>query len=167
MTKCNNEAVHILECEYLPKILGFAYLKMNTKEEAEDLSQDIALQLLSAINSGKHIDNWNAFVWSVSNNTFFKRLRSKKHSETVYMIDLFDSGERTDDSLIKEEERNTLIREIALLSKKYREAIVLHYFDGKSCDEIARIQGKSAGTVKWWLHDARKLIKEGRNEFNA
>lgn len=39
----------------------------------------------------------------------------------------------------------------------------MHYFDNMSCDEIGHILGKSSGTVKWWLHDARIAIEKGMN----
>ncbi|MHB8964213.1 MAG: RNA polymerase sigma factor, partial [Saccharofermentanales bacterium] len=136
-----------------------------SKEDAEDLAQDITLEILKAINSNKPIENFNAFTWSVSNHTFFKWLRSKKHSNTAYLTELYASDDNTEEFIIQKEEQSLLRREIALLSKKYREAIVLHYFDGKTCEEIASIQNKSAGTIKWWLYGARRFIKEGMNKM--
>jgi len=156
------EVIELIEREYLPKILGFAYKNTNRREDAEDLAQDIALQLLTAVNAGKRADNWNAFVWSVSGRTLCKWLRKKKRGETVYLSDtLPDLGERVGDALTRREEKSLLLREIGMLSQKYREAVVLHYFDGRTCEEIAQTLGRSAGTVKWWLHGARKYIEEG------
>ena len=64
------EYIVLLE-QYLPRIFGFSVMKTNSRAEAEDLSQDIAYQVLRAINAGKKIENFNAFVWSVSNRTFY------------------------------------------------------------------------------------------------
>ena len=149
------------EEEYLAKILGFCYQKVNTREDAEDLSSVIAIEVLKAINSGKKIENLGAFVWSVSNHTFFKWLRSKKYGTTAYLDEMFASSDNTEDNYIHRETENILHREIALLSGNYRKATVLYYFDKKSCNEIAEILGKNVGTVKWWLHDARISIKKG------
>ena len=49
------------------------------------------------------------------------------------------------------------------MSGNHRKAVVMHYFDNMSCDEIGHILGKSSGTVKWWLHDARIAIEKGMN----
>lgn len=155
------ETIKRFEEEYLPKILGFCYQKVNTKEDAEDLSSEIALEVLKTIYSGKKIENLNAFVWSVSNHTFFKWLRAKKHGITAYLDELFMSSNNTEDEYIRHETENILHREIALLSENYRKAIVLYYFEDRSCGEIAGILRKSVGTVKWWLHNARNSIKEG------
>jgi RNA polymerase sigma factor (sigma-70 family) len=154
-----------LESEYLSKILGFSYLKTNTKEDAEDLTGEIVLQIIKYIHSGKEIGNFNAFVWKVSNNTLCKWLRNKRCSNTSYLNELIPSEDNLEASFFLHDEMNMLRREIGLLSKTYRETIILHYFEGKSCEEIALMQNKSAGTVKWWLYDARKFIKEGMTKM--
>ena len=146
---------------YLPKVLGFCYQKVNSREDAEDLSSEIAFEVLKAIHSGKVIENLGAFVWSVSNHTFFKWLRCKKQGATVYLDELFVSPETAEDEWIRRESENILRREIALLSENYRKAIVLYYFEEKSCGEIGALLGRSAGTVKWWLHEARNSIQKG------
>ena len=64
------EALKRFEEEYLEKVLGFCYQKVNNRENAEDLSVEISLEVLKAIRSGKEIENLGAFVWSVSNHTF-------------------------------------------------------------------------------------------------
>ena len=155
------EALKRFEEEYLEKVLGFCYQKLNSRENAEDLSMEIALEVLRAIRSGKEIENLGAFVWSVSNHTFLKWLRTRKYGSTAYLDELFASLEDIEGEYICRETESILHREIALLSEKYRKAVVLYYFEGKSCSEIGTLLGKSGGTVKWWLHNARNYIKEG------
>lgn len=155
------EALKRFEEEYLEKILGFCYQKVNNREDAEDLSAEIALEVLKAIHSGKEIENLGAFVWSVSNHIFFKWLRGRKYGSTVYLDEVFVSPDNTEEEYIRHETENILHREVAMLSEKYRKAVVLYYFEGKSCSEIGALLGKSDGTVKWWLHNARNSIKEG------
>ena len=156
------DILHLLEEEYFDKILGFCCLKMNTREEAEDLAQDIAFELLKTVRSGKPVENLGAFCWRVSNNIFLKRIRDKKYGATVYLPDYdLASADNTEEEYIRREQENLLRREIALLSEHYRKAVVMYYFDGKSVAEIAEALRKSPGTVKWWLHDARNLLKEG------
>lgn len=153
--------VTLLENEYVAKILGFAYQKLNDRSEAEDLASDITLEVLKTIRSGKAIENFNALVWSISNHVFFKRLRQKKYGDTAYLTELFEASANVEAETLKKEQEMLLRREIAMLAEKYRRAVVLHYFNDKSCEEIGELLGQSAGTVKWWLHEARTVIKEG------
>lgn len=155
--------LRIFEKEMIPKIYGFCKVKLNTVEDAEDLSQDICLEVLQAINSNKQIENLNAFVWSVSVHMFYNWLRKKKHGTTAYLSELIASEENMEDEYILRDQKNLLRRELSLMSGNYRRAVVMHYFDNKSCEEIGRLLGKSAGTVKWWLHDARTAIEKGMN----
>lgn len=157
----DKDIIQRFEEEYLAKILGFCYQKVNTREEAEDLSSEITLEVLKTIYSGKKIENLSAFVWSVSNHTFFKWLRSKRYGTTAYLDDIFPSSDNIEEYYIHCETEKILHREIAMLSENYREVIVLYYFEGKGCSEIANLLGKNINTVKWWLHSARKSIKEG------
>lgn len=153
----------VFENEMIPKIYGFSRRKTNTDEDAEDLSQDICLEVLKVIHSGKQIENLNAFVWSVSNHTFCNWLRKKKHGSTAYLTELIASEENIEEEYIQREQKNLLRRELAMMSGNYRKAIVMHYFDNMSCEEIGHALGKSTGTIKWWLHDARIVIEKGMN----
>ena len=155
------ELLTLLETKYMAKILGFSYQKLQNYTEAEDMASDITLEVMKVIHSGKEIENFNALVWSISNHVFCKRLRKKKHGDTAYLTELFRTPDNVEAETLKKEQENLLRREISMLAEKYRRAVVLHYFDGKSCEEIGEILGQSAGTVKWWLHEARTSIKEG------
>lgn len=151
----------LLESELLPKIYGFCIVKMNTEVEAEDLSQEICMEVLKAIQGGKHIDNLNAFTWSVANHVFCNRLRGKRRHDTVYLPETFPARESPEEELLFKEQEQLLHRELALMAGDYRKAVVMHYYDNLSCEEIGAALGKSTGTVKWWLHDARKAIERG------
>lgn len=49
------------------------------------------------------------------------------------------------------------------LSPTLRETVVLHYYDDKSVEEMARIMSAPIGTVKWRLNKARMLLKRALN----
>lgn len=153
--------LYVFETEMIPKIYGFCRLKMNTVEDAEDLSQEISMEVLRAIRGDKSIENLNAFVWSVSNHLFFNFLRRKKRNTTVYLPDCLSDDLDVEEDYIRREELSLLRRELAHMTGNYRRAVILHYFEERSCEEIAEILCRSVGTVKWWLHDARNAIKKG------
>jgi RNA polymerase sigma-70 factor (ECF subfamily) len=53
-----------------------------------------------------------------------------------------------------------LERAVATLPDGAREVVLLHYFEGFPCAEIAERLGVVEGTVKSQLHRARQLLKE-------
>ncbi len=121
--------------------------------------------MLKAINAGKKIENLNAFVWSISNHMFYNWLRKKKNGTTVYLSEFLTSEDDIDNEYLLREQKNLLRRELSLMSGNYRKAVVMHYFDGMSCEEIGEVLGRQAGTVKWWLNDAREAIEKGMNKM--
>ena len=166
------ELISALESDLLPKIYGFCRMKLGGEAEAEDLAQEICVELLKAIRGGKEIENFSAFAWSVSNHLFYNHLRKKKrlsaeYASRTYLSELVASGENTEEDYLQKEQTALLRRELALMSGNYRKAVILHYFDGLSCEEIGNRLGKSAGTVKWWLHDAREAIKKGMEQMRT
>lgn len=152
-----------LEEELVLKIYGFCRWKLSAEQDAEDLAQDICLELIKAIRSGKVIDNLNAFAWGVSNHMFWNWLRKRKRGSTAYLTDIFASEENIEQEYVLREQKTLLRRELAMMSESYRKAVVMFYFDNMTCDEIGKALGKSAGTIKWWLHDARTAIRKGMN----
>ena len=161
--KTQNELLQIFQDEYLPKIYSFSRIKISSSHEADELAGEIILQVVKYIRRGSEIGNMNAFVWKVSNNTLCKLLRQKKHGNTVYLTELIPSGENVENEMIQKEDIKLMRRELSMLSEKYRKTVILYYFEGKTCEEIAKMIGKPSGTVKWWLHEAKKFIKEGMN----
>jgi len=151
------------ERDMISKIYGFCRQKLNSPEDAEDLSQDICVEVLKSIRAGKEINNLNAYVWKISNHMFFNWLRKKKYGAVCYIDDTVASQDDIEGEIILKEQKNLLRRELSLMSGNYRRAIVMHYFENMSCEDIGRALGKSEGTVKWWLHDARQAIEKGMN----
>ncbi len=152
--------------ENLPAIYGYAYGKLYNKSEAEDLSQEIALEILS---SAKNLQNNKAFwgfAWKIAENTFRKfikrreiinqsvSLENENLAEVLTSVDTDDFGER-------DEQIYRLRRELSLLGKRHREVCVSYYVHNKNCSSIAKEQNISVEMVKQHLFKARKLLKEG------
>ena len=164
-----DELLRQLEEELVPKIYGFCFGKVSDPENARDLAQEICLEIVTAIRRGKKIENLAAFAWSVSNHRFCSWLRGRRRNSTVWLSDamaqLLPSDEDVEARVILREECDTLARELALLTRQTREAAVLYYFDGLPCAEIAGRLGRSEGTVKWMLHQAREELGKGMKEM--
>ena len=79
----------------------------------------------------------------------------------MYLPETVPARESPEEELLLREQEQLLHRELALMAGDYRKTVVMHYYDHLSCEEIGAALGKSTGTVKWWLHDARKAIEKG------
>ncbi|MBJ6364018.1 RNA polymerase sigma factor [Paenibacillus sp. GCM10012307] len=155
---------------YIKPIFGFALNRVKQRAEAEDLAQEILLQLIKSAASDASIHNFEAYVWTVARYTWVNWLKKRAHAprtvEVNGMAELLQDREPEPlEQLIETEAYQTLRREISFLSDIHRRIVVLHYYDGLKQLEIANILGIPAGTVKWHLSDARKELKKGMNRM--
>ncbi len=150
----------------LNAIYGYAYAKLYDKSEAEDLSQEIVLEILRSAEHLKTDAAFWGFAWKIAENTFrkFIKRRALLHQsvslEAENPVEILISPEAEDS-----EERDDLIyrlrRELSLLGKRHREICVSYYVHNHSCSSIAKEQHISVQMVKQHLFKARKLLKEG------
>ncbi len=157
----NKKIDQILET-YLDKILYFAYAKTNNIQDAEDLAQDILVEVIKSLsNQNTEISNVKAYIAKISQNVFFKKLRQSQKASYVELTGHEYEDDHNLDSFLTNEEKALLRREISFLSSTYRFVISQYYFDNLSINEIAKHHNIPPGTVKWWLFQARNELKKG------
>ncbi len=151
---------HMLLSESIDSIYGFALSKTGNKTDAEDLANDICVQILSSYKNLNEDRVFFAFMWSVARNTYKKFLRRK--NRTPAQGSFIDIDYTTPESrCIDKEEISLLRRELSLLAKKYREITVAFYIDGKSGAQISKELNISPEMVRNILFKVRKMLKEG------
>ena len=164
-----NKVYTLLEdSEFLKSIYAFSYNRTNNTYEAEDLTSEIILQVLKSCKKNSDIQYPTAFVWSIAKRTYAdfcekrRRLSSNLpldiNSDAVLnMADAYDHDDLLDDA----DKIKSILREIAFLSKIYREVCIMYYLDEKSVSEIAKALNIKETTVKQRLFSARTTIKKG------
>ena len=147
--------------ENLKTIFAYALSRVSNKEDAEDLTNDIVVAILQSADKIKNADAFYGYIWAIAANTYKKFLQKRNRCQTEeiddYMSDITDFTEK----ILEKEEMNILRREIALLTKEYRECTIAYYFDELSCVEISRKLNISLEMVKYYLFKTRKILKEG------
>lgn len=154
--------------DYAKKIYAFAYAKTGNTRDAEDLSQDILLELYrSDISAARDPDAW---VKGICRHVWARFLnRSKRHWESVGMSPLMEFMAAEDSAALDSErqaEYDDLRREIAYLSRTRREVLIMYYFDGNTVEDIARRLNVAPATVRWHMSKARTELKERLNMEN-
>ena len=160
-----SELINRFVSEYMTPIFYFSLKRTNNEEKAQDLTQDIALEVIKAINAGRAIENFHAYVWRIARNCYAKWVKKKAMQMEFFDEideDIIDNGDISDDILLKEEQE-LLYRELALLRNDYNKIIVSYYFENKSVDDIAGMLRLPSGTIKRKLYECRQKMKEGMN----
>ncbi|WP_234121969.1 RNA polymerase sigma factor [Clostridium hydrogenum] len=168
----NKQMIDTLINKNLEKVFGFAVKRTENSNEAEDLTQDILLEVCRSYVKIKYYEGkeaLEAWLWTVAKYRYYKWLGRKNKNSITYIegigTEKLKLEVNIDEKIIKNEEYNCLRREIGLLSKSYREVVVSYYVHEKKCSEIAKEMDMSVATVKWRLHEAKRMLKERIEEM--
>lgn len=145
-------------------IFSYCMAKTSNRPEAEDLCQDILLELIRSSGSIRDSRAFYGFMWAVAGNVYKHWCRKKVKLRTCELTEDIPAEESALDKALADGENSDLYllrRELTLLSEKYRQAVILYYIDGKSCSEIAQSLSVTESRVKYLLFKSRKILKEG------
>ena len=116
--------------EYMEKIFYFCLKKTDSNFEAEDLTQDIAINVFCEINKGTAPVCFSAWIWQIVRNRYSVWAK-KKHLQTESVInedisecDIIADSSNMIDGIIKEEQLSLLRRELAFIKDEYRNILV-------------------------------------------
>lgn len=152
---------------YMGPVFYYCLRRTGNTFEANDLSQEIALQVWASLKKGTVPEHFSAWIWSITSNCYSKWAdRKHKRSELVSDADIDDldiADDETDllNTMYDDEQLTLLRRELAFIKNEYREIIVAFYLDDQSVREIAEMLSLTESTVKKRLERARKTMKEG------
>lgn len=153
------EELHEKVAEASKTIFSFCMARTASREEAEDLSQDILYELLRSADSLREDNAFYAFMWGVAGNVYKQWCRKRARERVCAFPEDMPADEEMPEG--DSDEISLLRRELGLLSEKYRKATILYYIEGLSCAEIAAALGISESMVKYLLFRSRKKLKEG------
>ncbi len=153
---------------YVKPIYRFVYLKVNSREEAEDLTSETFLKAwdyISKPENSQKIRNAKAFFYQVASNLVIDFYR-KKAFLPVSLASLGENSEIKDekeligaDKLIREAEIGELKRAFQNIPPNYSDTIIWYYLEDLKISEIAEVLKKSEGTVRVLIHRALKALK--------
>ena len=152
---------------YMEKLFYFCLKKTSSHIEAEDLTQDIALQIITALSKGTIPTSLSAWIWQIARNRYSVWAKEKHNrNESVTASDISDyeiedESENILDEMIHTEQMALLRRELAFIKSDYRNIIVAYYIENKNVREIAESLSLPTNTVKSRLLRARQILKEG------
>lgn len=140
--------------KYLDMVYRLAWTKMGNKADAEDVTQNVMLRLISRapeIESEEHLKHW---LIRVTANESVNLFRSAWRRLTLPL-------EETAAGDMPEHKTNAELDEaLSLLSPKYRVVVHLFYYEDMTTKEIADVLGIRPDTVRERLHRARKKLKQ-------
>jgi RNA polymerase sigma-70 factor, ECF subfamily len=163
----------VLVDRYKLKILNFiCRMSGMSREDAQDVLQDVFLKVYLNLNSFDSDLKFSSWLYSIARNQIISNYRKTKvrsEGNSVKIDEILIERLAFDFNIEKELDIKILNRQIfSVLDKlkdKWREILVLRFFEEKDYDEISDIIKKPAGTVASMLNKAKKEFKDKYQEI--
>ena len=151
---------------YIEKVYGYAVNNTYSREEADELSQEILFTVIRELPKLKDDSKFEPWLWGVARNVTKSYRRHMGKQRAMYSYDVPENLSYEDQYFDEQEELYDFLRtKIAMLSSIYRDIVILYYYDGLSTKQISEKLQVSEGTVTWRLSEARKKIKKECGEM--
>ena len=151
---------------YASPAVNVAVRLVNDRALAEELAQEAFVRAFARLGTFDQERRFSSWFFQILHNVSVDYLR-RRRVETVSLDALLtaghagpadDPGHSPESEAERGELAEALTEALGQLRHDFREAVVLKYQQGLSVDEIAAILGVPEGTVKTYLHRARKEL---------
>jgi len=159
----NLAAFEIIYQRYHRRTFGLTMRMTNNTSEAEDLTQEVFIQLFRKAGSFRGDSAFSTWLHRLTVNQVLMHFRRR----SVKNEKVSDDGEMPEQTVhgtanpnkMPVVDRIALKKAIAELPNGYRKVFILHDVEGYEHEEVARMMGISVGTSKSQLHKARLKLR--------
>lgn len=147
--------------EYIGKIYRFVYLKVSSRETAEDITSRVFLKGWETHKDKGGIAKPRAFLYQVARNMIIDYYRTKDKAQPVSIESIPHVSDKTDihEKAALNADMEAVKNAIGNIKQEYQDVIIWHYLDDMTVAEIAEIMDKPAGTIRVMLHRGLKSLK--------
>jgi RNA polymerase sigma factor (sigma-70 family) len=172
-------AISYLVNTYQKQVIKTAYYFIGNLEDAEDLSQEIFLEIIKSIGGFRGNSSFTTWLYRISINRSINVVRSNKRRKVFTSIEHFfghsnnkgttrpEEPSHNHDPFEEKEGKEFIETAMNRLPENQRIAFVLNKFEELSYKEIADIMGLSISSVESLIHRAKiNLQKMLTDHFN-
>ncbi len=157
----NTHAFSELVAAYKNLVYTLTYRMLGSREEAEEVSQDIFIKIFKSLPHFKGDSKLSTWIYKVAYNTCLDRIKQNKRNKTFVDIDhvkdvAFVSMNNALDKMLQEERKELIKRCLNLLPSNDVGLLTLFYFEEQNLAEMEKTLDIPVSTIKVQLFRARK-----------
>ena len=163
----NLDFFEILIARYEKKLQNYIFRISNfSLEDAEEILQNVFLKVWKNLRGFDGDCKFSSWIYRIAHNetiSVFRKFRARGEDKKVFFDDeIFDVPDKKNfwHEIDAEFSAKKIKKILQNLPEKYREILVLKFFEEKNYDEISDILRIPAGTVATNLHRAKKKFRE-------
>lgn len=149
------------------EVIYLCSLKMQNYHDAQDAAQEVFIQMQRSITQLRAPEAFNVWLNRLVRNVCASMKRDAMRRKDTLTIESFDAALWEDDSefalpqeyMEDAEKRSQVAEAVANLPDKYRDCVVMHYYQRLSYAQIAEVMGIPVDAVNNNMRMARKYLK--------
>ena len=142
-------------------------IKLITKENNEDLEQEVYIKVWKNSNNYKECGSFKSWISTIAKNISKDYLKSANRkrdinstSDEQVVNKISDTKANPEQNVIRTFRKKRIKKAIDNLKPKFKEIIIMYEINGLSYDEISKKLNIPIGTVKSRLYNAKKILAE-------
>jgi RNA polymerase sigma-70 factor (ECF subfamily) len=155
-------AWEILFKRYQLPLYVYVFELVHDEQTSLDLVQETFIAATRHLGGLRDDDKFGSWLFGIAHQKCIQRWR-RKDREAAALEEMADAAVELEDGprdwLIRREQEAEFMTRLEQLPPSQRSVLLLHFIEEFSMDEIARITGVSAGTVKSRMHYAKKALR--------
>jgi RNA polymerase sigma-70 factor (ECF subfamily) len=155
------DAFHRLLPEFQNKVFRLAFAMLGDSALAEDIAQDVFVRIWKGLPGFRGQSSLSTWIYAITRNTCLTALKAGSTKK---------EGSLDEPIVARAAEKNGIqpathagidvLRHLQELPEKYQRVLRLYYLEERSYEEVSRLLEWPMGTVKAYLHRARKGLAE-------
>jgi len=147
----------LLVHQFSPRVFNYLLRMTRHHQDAQDLTQETFLKAYRALGRHQRPRSFQAWIFTIARRTALNQFRSARPLEELRPDSQVDA--RDPSALAAEkDDRRSLWRVVNTLKPRQREVLWLHYAEGLSIEEAARVTNLGQIHVRVLLHRARAQL---------
>ncbi|MFQ5450532.1 MAG: RNA polymerase sigma factor [Nitrospinaceae bacterium] len=177
--KGNLEAYEKIVERYQKKIYVLSFNLTRNPMDAQDVVQDVLLTIFKKIDTFQGKSAFSSWVYRVTLNATYMKLRSKKKEPNISLDDLLpnyngsgyqqekiqDWSENTESLLFTNETKEVIQKAVDQLPEKEKVVFLLRDVEGLSTEKVSEILELTVPAVKSRLHRARLFLRKKLSNY--
>lgn len=158
----SREAYAVLYQYYLPRLYKYLYGVTRSKEETEEILQDVFLKLWEKKEELAEIKTINSYLFRIARNKLMNHYDHQKVKQKArdYMGQVAQETSSTEDHYIYKQYSEVFQKAVNSLSPKRRQVFEMSTQQDLSYDQIAKELNISKSMVKKHIYAANSYVKE-------
>lgn len=175
----NLEAFDKIADLYQKKIYALSFNLTRNAMDAQDVAQDVLLTLFKKINTFQGKSAFSSWVYRITLNATYMKLRSKKKDQSISLDELLPSfngsgfqqeklqdwSETTESLLFSNETKEVIQKAVDQLPEKEKVVFLLRDVEGLSTEKVSEILDLTVPAVKSRLHRARLFLRKKLSSY--